>query len=202
MRKTKLSTPAKICNLDRPSCDPVPLSISADGLFNAALWKSWQFEPPAVHQHPERKKVGHPSTQKLVRISSVNLMGHDQVSPWQDQRSSSILSRVSNKWTANFQSVQFLNKTLAWAHTYACKTAVLLLLLDDIFRNPISWRDQHSYLNFQDAVTCKIRAALLSGSIITTALTAAFPLPPCSIHNGHLAQGFKQSNVELTHATM
>lgn len=118
MRKTKLSTPAKICNLDRPSCDPVPLSISADGLFNAALWKSWQFEPPAVHQHPERKKVGHPSTQKLVRISSVNLMVHDQVSPWQEQRSSSILSRVSNKWTANFQSVQFLNKTLAWAHTH------------------------------------------------------------------------------------
>lgn len=72
------------------------------------------------------------------------------------------------------------------------KITVLLLLLDDIFRNPISWRDQHSYLNFQDAVTRKIRAALLSGSIITTALAAAFPLPPCSIYNGHLAQAFKQ----------
>lgn len=82
------------------------------------------------------------------------------------------------------------------------KITALLLLLDDIFRNPISWRDQHSYLNFQDAVTCKIRAALLSGSIITTALRAAFPLPPCSIHSGHLGEGFKQGDVDLTRTTM
>lgn len=110
---------------------------------------------------------------------------------------------VTNEQKSKFSECAVLKQNISLStHTHARKITVLLLLLDDIFRNPISWRDQHSYLNFQDAVTCKIRAALLSGSIITTALTAAFPLPPCSIHNGHLAQGFKQSDVELTHTTM
>lgn len=98
-KRAKLSKPAKICNLDRTSCDSSP-SLSLQILCLMLHYGKVDNLKHLLGTNILRgKKAGHSSTRKLARISSVNSMEQDQISSCQHQRSNTILSWVSNKLT-------------------------------------------------------------------------------------------------------